>query len=39
MVYQLIRTGQLRSIKIGISRRISRSWITQFIGRSDPQDE
>jgi excisionase family DNA binding protein len=29
-VYGLIRTGQLRSIKIGKLRRISRQWITEF---------
>lgn len=32
-VYDLIRTGQLRSIKVGMSRRISRRWITQFAER------
>lgn len=30
MVYHLLRTGQLRSIKIGKLRRISRDWITEF---------
>jgi excisionase family DNA binding protein len=34
-VYDLIRTGQLRSIKIGRSRRISRQWITQFAERPE----
>jgi excisionase family DNA binding protein len=32
-VYGLIRTGQLRSIKIGKLRRISRQWIAEFAGR------
>jgi excisionase family DNA binding protein len=31
-VYYLLRTGQLRSIKIGKLRRISRAWIAEFIG-------
>ncbi len=30
-VYYLIRTGQLRSIKIGKLRRISRAWIEEFV--------
>lgn len=30
-VYYLIRTGQLRSIKIGKLRRISRAWIAEFV--------
>jgi excisionase family DNA binding protein len=34
-VYYLIRTGQLRSIKIGNLRRISRGWIREFIARID----
>jgi excisionase family DNA binding protein len=34
-IYYLMRTGQLRSIKIGNSRRISRSWITEFIERTE----
>jgi excisionase family DNA binding protein len=34
-IYYLMRTGQLRSIKIGKSRRISRSWITEFIERRE----
>jgi excisionase family DNA binding protein len=29
-VYYLIRTRQLRSIKIGRSRRISRQWVAEF---------
>ena len=29
--YHLIHTGQLRRIKIGKLRRISRTWIGQFI--------
>ncbi len=29
-VYALIRTGQLRSLKIGRLRRISRHWIAEF---------
>jgi excisionase family DNA binding protein len=29
-IYDLIRTRQLRSIKVGRSRRISRQWIAQF---------
>ena len=32
-IYYLIRTGQLRSMKIGKSRRISRAWIEEFIER------
>ena len=31
--YYLLRTGQLRSIKIGKLRRISRAWIEEFIER------
>jgi excisionase family DNA binding protein len=34
-IYYLMRTGQLRSIKIGNSPRISRSWITEFIERTE----
>jgi excisionase family DNA binding protein len=30
-VYHLIRTGQLRSIKIGKLRRVSREWIREFV--------
>jgi excisionase family DNA binding protein len=30
-VYYLIRTGQLRSIKIGKLRRVSREWVTDFV--------
>jgi excisionase family DNA binding protein len=30
-VYYLLRTGQLRSIKIGKLRRISRAWIADFV--------
>ena len=30
-VYYLIRSGRLRSIKIGKLRRISRGWIAEFI--------
>ena len=30
-VYHLIRTGQLRSIKIGKLRRVSRAWIAELI--------
>lgn len=29
--YYLLRTGQLRSIKVGKLRRISRAWIEEFI--------
>jgi excisionase family DNA binding protein len=32
-VYYLIRTDQLRSIKIGKLRRISREWISEFTDR------
>jgi excisionase family DNA binding protein len=32
-VYHLIRTGQLRSIKIGKLRRVSREWVTEFVGQ------
>jgi excisionase family DNA binding protein len=38
-VYHLIRTGQLRSIKIGNSRRISRSWVTELIGRAETRSD
>jgi excisionase family DNA binding protein len=34
-IYDLIRTRQLRSIKIGRARRISRQWITQFAERQE----
>ena len=34
-IYDLIRTGQLRSTKVGRSRRISRQWITQFAERQE----
>jgi excisionase family DNA binding protein len=34
-IYDLIRTGQLRSIKIGRARRISRQWIAQFAERQE----
>jgi excisionase family DNA binding protein len=34
-VYALIRSGKLRSIKIGKLRRISREWIAEFIGSGD----
>jgi excisionase family DNA binding protein len=30
-IYQLLRTGQLRSIKIGSSRRITSQDIAQFV--------
>ena len=30
-VYYLIRTGQLRSIKIGKLRRVSREWVREFV--------
>lgn len=30
-VYYLLRTGQLRSIKIGKLRRISHAWIAEFL--------
>jgi excisionase family DNA binding protein len=33
--YCLIRTGQLRSIKIGKLRRISRAWIAEFVERAE----
>jgi excisionase family DNA binding protein len=32
-VYYLIRTGELRSIKIGKLRRISRAWVEEFVQR------
>ena len=32
-IYDPIRTGQLRSIKIGRLRRISRQWIAEFTGQ------
>ncbi len=31
--YYLLRTGQLRSMKIGKSCRISRAWIEEFVER------
>jgi excisionase family DNA binding protein len=34
-IYDLIRTRQLRSIKVGRARRISRQWITQFAERQE----
>jgi excisionase family DNA binding protein len=37
--YSLIRTGQLRSIKIGKLRRISRAWITDFVESALPPQE
>jgi excisionase family DNA binding protein len=37
-IYYLIRTRQLRSIKIGKLRRISRSWITEFVERLEAED-
>jgi excisionase family DNA binding protein len=38
-VYYLMRTGQLRSIKIGKLRRISRVWIAEFVeGVAHPYD-
>ena len=36
VVYDLIRTKQLRSIKIGRLRRISRQWILEFAARQGP---
>jgi excisionase family DNA binding protein len=33
-VYQLLRSGQLRSITIGHLRRISGQWITEFVERA-----
>jgi excisionase family DNA binding protein len=35
-VYGLIRTGPLRSIKIGRLRRISRQWIAELARRQEP---
>lgn len=35
MVYDLIRTGQLRSMKIGRLRRIACRWINEFADRSE----
>jgi len=32
-VYYLLRTGQLRSIKIGKLHQISRAWIAEFVQR------
>lgn len=34
MMYDLLRTGQLRSIKIGHLRRISGQWVTEFVERT-----
>jgi excisionase family DNA binding protein len=34
--YSLIRTGQLRSIKIGKLRRVSRAWIADFVESALP---
>jgi excisionase family DNA binding protein len=34
--YSLIRTGQLRSIKIGKLRRVSRAWIADFVESARP---
>lgn len=36
-VYFLIRTGQLRSIKIGKLRRLSPAWIAEFINSRSPE--
>lgn len=39
-VYHLIRSGQLRSIKIGKLRRIAREWIEEFVGQQEiPQNQ
>jgi excisionase family DNA binding protein len=34
MVYDLLRTGRLRSIMIGHLRRISGQWVTEFAERT-----
>ena len=38
-VYYLLRTGQLRSIKIGKLRRVSRAWITEFLTARLSEDD
>lgn len=38
-VYYLLRTGQLRSIKIGKLRRISHAWITEFLNARLSEDD
>jgi len=38
-VYYLLRTGQLRSIKIGKLRRISHAWITEFLTARLSEDD
>lgn len=38
-VYYLLRTGQLRSIKIGKLRRVSRAWITEFLAARLSEDD
>jgi excisionase family DNA binding protein len=37
-IFYLLRTGQLRSIKIGKLRRISQSWLTEFIERTEARE-
>jgi excisionase family DNA binding protein len=34
-IYYLLRTGQLRSIKIGKLRRVSRAWVAEFVERME----
>lgn len=36
MVYQLIRSGELESVKFGRARRVSMASIESLIGRSNP---
>jgi excisionase family DNA binding protein len=38
-VYQLLRTGQLRSIKIGNSRRITSQQLAKFIASLEAQTQ
>jgi excisionase family DNA binding protein len=37
--YQLLRTGQLRSIKIGNSRRITSQHLAEFITSLEPRPQ
>lgn len=37
-IFYLLRTGQLRSIKIGKLGRISQSWLTEFIERAEARE-
>lgn len=38
-VYHLLRTGQLRSIKIGKSRRITEAHLAEFVASLEEQEQ